>query len=490
MPESPDSNASPPPLVVHDRLIERSGQVSIAGQVIPYTVQSGEYVLREETDKDGVYQGLVSRAKMFVTAYTRSDVASHQTRPLIFAFNGGPGSASVWLHLGLLGPKRVVVDSLYGVQENPFSLLDVADLVFIDPVSTGFSRAVEGQNPKDYHGYTKDVESVAAIIERYTTSMGRWRSPKYLLGESYGTTRASGVVEYLQNRFGMYFDGIVLVSSVLDFQTVRFDYGNDLPYMLILPTQAATAWYHNTLTTKRFQGRDEETLETLMKEAEEFAATDYLRALFAGASLSEREQVRIAKRLSELTSLSVGFIEACNYRVSLPRFCKQLLRDFGKTVGRLDSRFTGLDRDRAGEVYEYDPAMGVILGSYSAGMNDYLRHELGHERDVPYELMAKLYQSWSFKEFEGRYVNVAESLRKAMSLNPKLRVMVQSGIYDLATPYFASDYTLNHLSFESGLRERVSHKRYAAGHMMYIHEPCLAQQRQDLVTFLEQRRLA
>jgi carboxypeptidase C (cathepsin A) len=467
-----------------DRIVERQGSVTIAGQQISYTSRTGEYVLREEQSNDNKYQGAKARAKMFVTAYTRNEVADNSQRPIIFAFNGGPGSASVWLHLGLLGPQRAVLDGPAGVQENPYSLLDVADLVFIDPISTGYSRAVEGENPKDYHGYGKDLESVAALIALYIGREQRWRSPKYILGESYGTTRACGLVDHLQERYGMAIDGVVLISCAMDFQTLRFDVGNDLPYALILPSQAATAWYHNALTAKRFQGRDPETLENLLKEAEEFAAGDYSRALFAGASLPEREQVRIAKRLSELTSISVTFIERCNLRVSLARFCKQLLRDFGQTVGRLDSRFTGLDRDRAGEVYEYDPTMSMIQGVYTAAMNDYLRRGLGYEADIPYEVSARLYMDWDFKEFKGRYVNVADSLRKAMSTNPKLRVLVQSGVYDLATPYFASDYTMNHFSFESAVRERFVNKRYLAGHMMYVHQPSLVAQRQDLLDFL------
>jgi carboxypeptidase C (cathepsin A) len=493
IPAAPSANAQAVPsgaanaqinTQISDQLVERSGSVTIGGQHISYTSRSGLYVLREEQSEDGKYLGAKARAKMFVTAYTRDNISDNSQRPIIFAFNGGPGSASVWLHLGLLGPQRAVLDGPAGVQENPYSLLDVADLVFIDPISTGYSRAVEGEKPKDYHGYGKDIESVAAFIQLYLGREQRWRSPKYILGESYGTTRACGLVDHLQERYGMMIDGVVLVSCAMDFQTLRFDVGNDLPYALILPTQAATAWYHNALTSKRFQGRDPETLEGLLKEAEEFAANDYARALFAGASLPEREQVRIAKRFSELTSISVSFIERCNLRVSLGRFCKQLLRDFGQTVGRLDSRFTGLDRDRAGEFYEYDPTMSAIQGVYSAAMNDYLRRGLGYEADIPYEVSAKLHLDWDYQEFKGRYVNVADALRKAMSVNPKLRVLVQSGVYDLATPYFASDYTMNHFSFESAVRERFVNKRYLAGHMMYIHEPSLVAQRQDLLEFI------
>lgn len=356
----------------------------------------------------------------------------------------------------------------------------MTDLVFIDPVTTGFSRAVPGEDDKEYHGIQEDIESVGEFIRLWTARFERWASPKFLAGESYGTTRAAGLSNYLQERHGMYLNGLILVSSILDFQTARFDVGNDLPYLLFLPTYAATAHFHQRLASDLQQL----PLADFLDQVEAFALGDYAAALMQGSRLSEPERDRVAARLASFTGLSEEFVRDVHLRPQIFRFVKELRRDEGKTVGRLDSRFIGVDRDRAGERFEYDPSYAAIQGPYTALLNDYLRRELGYESDLPYEILTGRVRPWSFAEFENRYVNVAEDLRQAMARNPHLRVFVANGYYDLATPYFATEYTFDHLAYEPGFTERVEMGYYEAGHMMYIREASLVELKGDLAGFV------
>jgi carboxypeptidase C (cathepsin A) len=456
----------------------------IGGVEVRYRATAGNLLLKEE---DGT-----PKASVFFVAYERLGEGGAEEspgeRPVTFAFNGGPGSSSVWLHLGLLGPRRVDMGAEgwpppppYRLVDNPYSLLDLTDLVFIDPVTTGFSRAVPGEDDKEYHGIQEDIESVGELIRLWTARFGRWASPKFLAGESYGTTRAAGLSNYLQQRHGMYLNGVILVSSILDFQTARFDVGNDLPYVLFLPTYAATAHFHERLAPE-YQNRP---LTDFLDEVETFAREDYAAALMQGTELASEERDRIAARLAAYTGLSEEFVRNTHLRPQIYRFVKELRRDEGVTVGRLDSRFTGVDRDRAGERFEYDPSYAAIQGPYTALLNDYVRRELGYESDLPYEVLTGRVRPWSFAEFENRYVNVAEDLRQAMARNPHLRVFVANGYYDLATPYFATAYTFDHLAFEPGFEERVEMGYYEAGHMMYIREASLARVKQDLARFLD-----
>jgi carboxypeptidase C (cathepsin A) len=420
-------------------------------------------------------------------AYRRDDVEDQARRPLTFSFNGGPGSSSVWLHLGVLGPRRVEMGDAgsllpppYRLVDNEFSLLDVTDLVFIDPVSTGFSRPAPGEKAKQFHNFKKDIGSVGDFIRLYTTRYQRWHSPKFLIGESYGTTRAAGLSGYLQDRHGMYLNGIMLVSSILDFGTADFHPGNDLPHILYLPTYAATAWYH-----QRLDAQLQKDLHGLLDEVEAFALDEYTTALMKGAALTAKERAAIIKRLARYTGLSADYLDRVNLRIEIMRFTKELLRDQRRTVGRLDSRFTGIDRDAGGETFEYDPSMASITGPYTAAFNDYVRRELQFESDLPYEVLNfKANEQWSFGQHENRYVEVAETLRKAMTTNPYLKVFVANGYYDLATPYFATEYTVTHLSLDPSLQPNISMGYYEAGHMMYIHQPSLAQLKQDLAAFI------
>jgi len=468
-----------------DNLVQSQHSVKIGGKEIKYTVTTGTIVLKEEIlDADKESEGEKPKAEIFFIAYTRDDVSDPAKRPLTFSFNGGPGSSSVWLHLGVLGPRRVVAEfdgSLpkppFQLADNEYSLLDETDLVFIDPVSTGYSRAVEGEKPKPFHGFKKDIQSVGDFIRLYTTRYGRWLSPKFLIGESYGTTRAAGLSGYLQERHGLYLNGIMLVSAVLDFTTIAFTHDNDLPYILFLPGYTATAWYHHKLKTRK-------PLQALLKEVEKFALGEYAAALLKGDRLTRAERARIVEKLARYTGLDPQFIERSNLRIIDQHFFKELLRDRGRTIGRLDSRFTGIDRLGVTETHEYDPLLTNVLGPYTAAFYDYVRRELNFESDLPYEILSARVRPWSWAEFEGQFVTVTETLRKAMTINPYLKVLVANGYYDLGTPYFASEYTFDHLGLDESLRSNVSMTYYEAGHMMYIHLPSLAELKADLAEFV------
>ncbi|MPY88452.1 MAG: peptidase S10 [Luteitalea sp.] len=457
--------------------VETQHRVRIGGTDVAYTATTGMLTLEDDAGKP--------KANVFFIAYTRDDVDDRSQRPLTFSFNGGPGSSSVWLHLGVLGPRRVFMpdDPTQAAPpgrlvENASSVLDVTDLVFVDPVSTGYSRPAEGEGAKQFHGVREDVQSVGDFIRLYLTRSQRWTSPKFLIGESYGTTRAAGLSDYLQDRHGVYLSGVVLVSSILNFQTARFDEGNDLPYVLFLPTYTATAWYHKKLAPEL-----QADLKKTLDEARRFALGEYAEALLNGNQLSEADRQDLAQKVARLTGLSPTFVERVNLRVAISRFTKELLREQRLTVGRLDSRYTGRDEDAAGDRTEYDPSMMAITGPYTAAFNAYVRRDLKYENDDVYEILTGKVQPWKPQE-PGRYTNVAPALRSAMARNPHLRVLVANGYYDLATPFFATEYTFNHLAYDGDYRERVRLTYYEAGHMMYIHGPSLDQLKQDLATFI------
>lgn len=451
-------------------------QVTINGKAVSYTATAGYMVMKDE---DGNH-----KANIFYVAYAKEGEPNTAKRPITFTFNGGPGSSSVWLHLGAVGPKRVVMSDIgesppppYALEDNQYSWLDLTDLVFIDPVTTGFSRPAVGEDPKQFHGYQQDLESVGEFIRLYTSKNGRWMSPKFLAGESYGTTRAAGLAGYLQDRYGMYMNGIILISSILNFETARFDVGNDLPYVLFLPTYTATAWYHKQLAPDLQQD-----LQAALREAREFASNAYSLALMKGDKLDGDERNAVVAQLSRFTGLSKDYVERTNLRIVIHRFTKELLRDKRRTVGRLDSRFTGIDRDAAGERGEFDPSYdATIYGPYTAMLNDYLKKELKVENELPYEILTGRVQPWPMSQ--GSYLNVAEPLRKAMSANDHLKVFVGCGYYDLATPFAASEYTFDHLQLDPSLRGNITISYYESGHMMYIHKPSLVQLKSDIATF-------
>ena len=464
--------------------------VTVDGQTLRYTATAGTMVLKEEAEEDGRSKGEQAQAAIFYVAYTLDGVDEMSQRPITFSFNGGPGSSSVWLHLGVLGPRRVEMADEEGnmprppfeLVDNAFSLLDKTDLVFIDPVSTGYSRVVPGEKAKVFHDFKKDIESVGEFIRLYTTRSGRWTSPKFLIGESYGTTRAAGLSGFLQERHGLYFNGVMLVSSILNFQTAYFRPGNDLPYILFLPTYTATAHYHGRLEDEL----QKKPLREVLDEVEAFALGEYTLALMQGSALPAGERAEIVEKVARYTGLTPDYVERTNLRVEIMRFTKELLRDEGLTAGRLDSRFTGRDRDDAGENFEFDPSYAAIQGPYTATLNDYVRGELQFESDLPYEILTDRVRPWSYDEFQNQYVDVAETLRKGMNVNPYLRVFVANGYYDLATPYLATKYTFNHLGLPAERQEEdVTMHYYEAGHMMYLHRPSLAQLKEDLAAFVE-----
>lgn len=469
-----------------DKLVESKHSLVIGGRELRYTVITGTLVLKEETaDREKESEGEKPKASVFFTAYTLDDVPDKTKRPLTFSFNGGPGSSSVWMHLGLLGPRRVLMADdgaplppPYRLVDNEFSLLDETDLVFIDPVSTGYSRPIEGQKAKEFHAFKKDIEVVGDFIRLYTTRYQRWTSPKFLIGESYGTTRSAGLSGYLQDRHGLYLNGIMLISSILDFGTAHFEPGNDLPYILFLPTYAATAWYHRKVRSRK-------PLKAFVAAAEAFAQGEYAQALFQGTALPRRQRARLVEKLSKFTGLSEEYIQRANLRIEIFRFTKELMRQDRRTVGRLDTRFLGIDRDAAGENFEFDPSMANIMGPYTATLYDYVRGELQFESDLPYEILNPKVWPWSYGDFENRYLNVAETLRGAMSAHPFLKVFVANGYFDLATPYFATEYTFNHMGLDESLQGNLSMAYYEAGHMMYIHMPSLAQLKKDLAAFIQ-----
>jgi len=469
-----------------DNLVESKHSIKIGGQLIKYTVTTGTMVMKEEVndkEKDGEVEK--PRAQIFFIAYTKDGVKDKSKRPVTFSFNGGPGSSSVWLHMGVLGPRRVVLTDEgemppppFKLTDNQYSILDDTDLVFIDPMSTGFSRPVEGEKSAEWHTFTKDIASVGDFIRLYTTRYNRWLSPKFLAGESYGTTRSAGLSGYLQNRHGLLLNGLILISAVLDFTTIDFNLNNDLPFILFLPAYAATAWYHNKLNFKAL-------LETVIKEAEEFAKGDYASALLKGASLSPEERAVVAEKLSRYTGISREFIERTNLRITDRHFFKELLRERGKTIGRLDSRYTGMDRSGVTETHEYDPLFANVNGPYTAAFNDYIRTELKFETDLPYEILSdKVWMNWSYEYFQNQYVNVAETLRQSMTFNKYLKVFVANGYYDLGTPYFATEYTFDHLGLDESLRKNIRMSYYKAGHMMYVHIPSLKELKKDMTKYI------
>lgn len=482
--EKKDKEDKPTP---KDNLVETKHSIRIGGKTIKYTVTTGTMVMKEEiNDKEKDAEVEKPRAQIFFTAYTKDGVKDKGKRPITFSFNGGPGSSSVWLHMGVLGPRRVVLTEdgelpppPFKLTDNQYSILDETDLVFIDPMSTGYSRPIEGEKSREWHTFTKDITSVGDFIRLYTTRYNRWLSPKFLAGESYGTTRSAGLSGYLQDRHGMLLNGLILISAVLDFTTIDFNLNNDLPYILFLPAYAATAWYHGKLGFKA-------PLETVLKEAEEFATGEYASALLKGASLTPEERTNIVEKLSRYTGISQEFIQRSDLRILDRHYFKELLRERGKTVGRLDSRYTGIDRIGVTESPEFDPLFAQVNGPYTAAFNDYIRSELKFETDLPYEILSeKVWMQWSYSYFQNQYVNVAETLRGAMHFNKYLKVFVANGYFDLGTPYFATEYTFDHLGLDASLRKNISMAYYDAGHMMYVHMPSLKALKKDMSKFIK-----
>ncbi|MGA7992973.1 MAG: peptidase S10 [Thermoanaerobaculia bacterium] len=451
--------------------------VSIRGTTHSYTATAGFLPLK--TDAGEV------EARVFFTAYTldRGSVPASR-RPLTFSFNGGPGAASVWLHMGALGPKRVKMkdDGMmpappYGVVDNEETWLPDTDLVFIDPVGTGYSRPSKSELGKKFWGLDGDIASVGEFIRLYLTRYERWGSPLFLVGESYGTTRAAGLSGYLVDR-GIAFNGIVLVSSILNFQTARFTRGNDLPYSLFLPTYAATAWYHKRLPADFGAA----SLRSVLDEVEAFAGGEYPVALAKGDALPPADRKALAARLARFTGLDPAWIERADLRIEIQHFCRELLRDEGKNVGRIDSRFTGVNESGVAERPDFDPSIAAIVPPYTAAFNQYVRADLGFKSDLTYYVLGGGIGPWEYPT--NAFADTSGALRTAFAKNPEMRLFVASGHFDLATPYFATRYTLAHMGLTAVQKERITTKEYEAGHMMYLHVGELAKLRKDVGAFL------
>lgn len=453
--------------------------------ILPYTATAGTIQLKDNKDKP--------KASVFFISYTHpADSQTEykakvkpQDRPVMFCFNGGPGSSSIWLHMGAFGPKRVKFDDVghavgppYELTNNLHSILSATDLVFIDPVSTGFSRAEEGTNASEYHSVTGDINSVAEFIRLWLTKNDRWLSPKYLCGESYGTTRAAGVAKRLQSR-GIDLNGIVLVSAVLSFQTLRFDEGNDLPYQLYLPTYTALAHYHERLPGQ-MQQRE---LPKLLDEVEAWSREVYGPALMQGAELPEDERLAIAEKLVMYTALPKRLILESDLRVPQWRFSDNLLASEDNVIGRFDGRIVGPDLDKTSDRSgTSDPSYTRVAGGFTATFNDYVRNELGYETDMDYGVLVGV--RWDYDRARNNYLNVSSDLRTAMAENPKLRVYIAAGYYDLATPYHAAQYTINHSIKHPDARRRVTFGYFESGHMVFTHTPSLERLQWELGFFL------
>lgn len=457
--------------------VTTTNTVTIAGQAVTYTVETGMLPLLKN---DGA-----ARASVFYIAYTRSGQTNKSTRPVTFCFNGGPGSSSVWLHLGGLGPRRVRLNDdgtmpppPFGLADNPYSILHATDLVFIDPVATGYSRPAKDEKADQFFGQSADIESVGDFIRLWTSRNERWTSPKYLLGESYGVFRAAGLADHLHSRYGMYLNGVVLLSGLLDFATLREGPGNDLPSLVFLPSFTATAHYHKKLPPDL-----QSNLTKALAESREFAYHDYLLALQRGHLLTPAERNTIATKLARLTGLPKQFIEDNDLQIDSSQFRKYLLRDEGLIIGRYDARITGRDADKAENVPRFDPSYAATYGPFSAAMNSYLREELKFENDLPYEILTGV-QPWNY-DARSSYPSVANRLASVMSQNPYLRVLVLSGLRDLACPVDGVHYSVDHMQLDPVYRKNISWAEYESGHMMYVNQPDLIKLQNDLVRFLQ-----
>jgi carboxypeptidase C (cathepsin A) len=481
---SPSPSASPSPAEKPEKLPDKDEppvvtrhEARIGGRPFKYTVTTGLMPLKNEAGE--------TEAWIFFMAYVADRTGPASPRPLVFSFNGGPGSSSVWLHLGALGPRRVkMLDDgrmpapPYELVDNDESWLDQTDLVFIDPVGTGYSRPAKPELGKKFWGLQGDIASVGEFIRLYLSRYQRWGSPLFLVGESYGTTRAAGLAGHLIDK-GVAFNGIILVSTILNFQTARFTKGNDLPYVLFLPTYTATAWYHQRLPADL----QNEPLRAVLDEVEKWALGDYTVALAKGDRLPAADRQAAVDTLARYTGLDKRFLDNSDLRIEIQRFDKELLRDQKRTVGRLDSRFEGIDALAAGERPDFDPSMAAIRPPYTALFNDYVRGALGYKSDLTYHILGGGIGPWEWGTNNG-FADVSESLRSAFAKNPHMKLLVAKGYYDLATPYFAAEYTLSHMGLDPSLRANIRTREYEGGHMMYIDKKELAKLKRDAVDFM------
>jgi carboxypeptidase C (cathepsin A) len=467
----PDSVRTEQSITRHDLTIE--------GKLIHYTATAGTTILKNEKGDSVAVFGF--------TAYTKEGEPDAGKRPVTFAYNGGPGSSSMWLHMGALGPKVVVINdpgitapSPFKTIENEYSILDVTDLVLIDPVGTGLSHPIGKATGKDFWGVDQDIKSVSQFIKQYVTENSRWNSPKFLLGESYGTFRSAGVANYLFSSMGMEVNGVILISSILDFNTIS----NDLSYELFLPTYAAVAWYYKKIPNTSGG------LESFLNEARSFASGEYATALQKGDMLGDAEKDQILTKLSGYTGVSKEYWSKANLRVSQPAFCQELLRNDRLTVGRLDARFKGINMDPLSQFAGDDPQSTQISPAYIASFLNYYYTDLKVNKNLDYKINCYGAEGfkWDFSRIKSGddpiVANTGIDLANLMSRNPNVKVLVLNGYFDLATPFFATEYTFNHLGLEKKIKANISMKYFDAGHMMYVNPAILKTFKKDVADFI------
>jgi carboxypeptidase C (cathepsin A) len=456
--------------------VETQHELALKDRTLNYTARAGALPLKDDQDE--------IEAEIFFVAYDLDGVEDRSDRPLTFVFNGGPGSSTIWLHMGALGPKRVRMEAEgwmppppYRLIENEHTWLDRTDLVFVDPVGTGFSRAAKADLDQKFWSFKGDIDSVGEFIRLYLTRYQRWSSPLFLAGESYGTTRAAGLAGHLVDK-GIGFNGIVLISTALNLRPIFFEQGDDLPFQLFVPTYAATAWYHQVLDGE-LQKRD---LPDLLAEVESWAESELTVALMKGDRISAEERAAVAEKLATYTGLDLDYVIGTNLRIDIFRFCKELLRGEKRSVGRLDSRFKGVEALEVTEHPEFDPSMLAIKPPYTSTFNDYVRSELGVETDLAYEVMSEtVHEKWEWEK--GSLPSTGDTLRSAMAKNAYMKVFVGQGYYDLATPHFATEYMITHMNIDPELRENVRVAYYQAGHMFYLDVKSLAAFKTDIDDF-------
>jgi carboxypeptidase C (cathepsin A) len=481
-PEGCDASATKEDSSVTDHSIR------LGAETIPYKATAGFTLLKNDKGEP--------TALMYTVAYTRSDAKDLSQRPISFLYNGGPGSATMWLHMGAFGPRRVYTvngeftpPAPYKLVDNTESLLDKTDLVFIDAIGTGYSHAVCKAQNKDFYGIDEDIDAFSQFIDTYLSRNDRWNSPKFLIGESYGTFRSAALGNYLQNHYSIHLNGIVLISSVLDLSTISFNPGDDRPNVFYLPSYAAVAWYHKVLKDRPAD------LPTFIEEARQYAKADYTAALEKGAAIGADEKAAVAKKLSYFTGLSEDYLIKADLRVKLPQFMAELQRAAGLTTGRIDARFTGYTYDLLEEFAQGDPEGPAVGGAFTAMINEYNHDELKFGKDRVYHNTAgDAIGDWKWTRRPGQggrrfgfpgAPNVEQDLADAMITNPKLLVQVENGYYDLATPFVATEFTMGHLGLPENLQKNVTLDYYTAGHMMYLHDDDRVNLHQHVANFID-----